>query len=71
MAAVSARRMRGPSDTGVTKGRARSIARSSGAKPPSGPIRKARFELVVEKATELGVAASHPVVTRRSAVREA
>ena len=35
------------------------------------PIRKARFELVVEKATELGVAAIHPVVTRRSAVREA
>ncbi len=35
------------------------------------PIRKARFELVVEKATELGVAAIHPVVTRRSEVREA
>ena len=35
------------------------------------PIRKARFELVVEKATELGVAAIHPVITRRSEVREA
>ena len=39
MAAVSARRMRGPSETGTTAGRARIGARSSGANPPSGPIR--------------------------------
>jgi hypothetical protein len=39
MAAVSARRMRGPNDTAVAKGRARRRSRSSGEKPPSGPIR--------------------------------
>ena len=40
-AAVSARRMRGPSVTGVTKGSARNISRSAGSKPPSGPVRMA------------------------------
>jgi hypothetical protein len=37
-AAVSARRMRGPSGIAVTKGSARSRRRSSSEKPPSGPI---------------------------------
>ena len=41
MAAVSARRIRGPSPTAVTNGSALSRARSSGEKPPSGPIRMA------------------------------
>ena len=38
MAAVSARRMRGPRETAVVKGRDRSRSPSSGEKPPSGPI---------------------------------
>ena len=41
-AAVSARRIRGPSDTAVVQGRARNRARSSGENPPSGPISMAQ-----------------------------
>ena len=37
MAAVSARRMRGPEATSVTRGCGRSASSSAGAKPPSGP----------------------------------
>ena len=39
--AVSARRMRGPSDTAATKGCARSASSSAGVKPPSGPTSSA------------------------------
>ena len=34
-------------------------------------IRPERFELVVEKATEIGVSAIHPIITARATVRAA
>ena len=68
MAAVSARRMRGPSDTGITNGSDRRRSRSSGAKPPSGPIKMAAGADVPARASIMPFASppSSQKISRRS-----